>query len=274
MKLALAIIKFFICLWILHFQILNTRGNLNEISCAQNGIWGRLNPVCHITLPSICVTLWVPLLSLLDEGSVQYFPRRMPSSGMLCRVAAVRTDVSKRKYRLHYKGEMNQGTRNNVSSNWQPKHIVFLHRYLILLVIANILPSWFLSPWWQRRYVPPKYRFLQDSDGVRSQKMAFFIVTAVKISNLTYHLPTGLCRGDVMFLLWDTNWVLMSEKTLCIVTAVKTSYATRLCKTWKEYSVVTEFLAANPEVRVRFPAPPDFLSSSGSGTGSTQPLWE
>jgi hypothetical protein len=26
--------------------------------------------------------------------------------------------------------------------------------------------------------------------------------------------------------------------------------------------------------RVRFPALPDFLSSSGSGTGSTQPLWE
>jgi hypothetical protein len=33
-------------------------------------------------------------------------------------------------------------------------------------------------------------------------------------------------------------------------------------------------LVANPEVRVRFPALPDFLSSSGSGTGSTQPLWE
>jgi hypothetical protein len=33
-----------------------------------------------------------------------------------------------------------------------------------------------------------------------------------------------------------------------------------------------EFLAANLEVRVRFPALPDFLSSSGSGTGSTQPL--
>jgi hypothetical protein len=32
-----------------------------------------------------------------------------------------------------------------------------------------------------------------------------------------------------------------------------------------------DFLAANPEVRVRFPALPDFLSSSGSGTGSTQP---
>jgi hypothetical protein len=31
-----------------------------------------------------------------------------------------------------------------------------------------------------------------------------------------------------------------------------------------------EFLPTDPEVRVRFPALPDFLSS-GSGTGSTQP---
>jgi hypothetical protein len=32
-----------------------------------------------------------------------------------------------------------------------------------------------------------------------------------------------------------------------------------------------EFLATGPEVRVRFHALPDFLRSSGSGTGSTQP---
>jgi hypothetical protein len=32
-----------------------------------------------------------------------------------------------------------------------------------------------------------------------------------------------------------------------------------------------EFLATDPEVRVRFPALPDFLRSSGSETGSTQP---
>jgi hypothetical protein len=30
-------------------------------------------------------------------------------------------------------------------------------------------------------------------------------------------------------------------------------------------------LATNPEVRVRFSALPDFLRSSGSGTGTTQP---
>jgi hypothetical protein len=33
----------------------------------------------------------------------------------------------------------------------------------------------------------------------------------------------------------------------------------------------SEFLATDPEVQSRFPALPDFLRSSGSGTGSTQP---
>jgi hypothetical protein len=32
----------------------------------------------------------------------------------------------------------------------------------------------------------------------------------------------------------------------------------------------SEFLATDPEVRVRFPALPDFLRSCGPGTGSTQ----
>jgi hypothetical protein len=40
----------------------------------------------------------------------------------------------------------------------------------------------------------------------------------------------------------------------------------------KASSVVwSEFLATDPEARVRFSALPDFLRSSGSGTGSTQP---
>jgi hypothetical protein len=32
-----------------------------------------------------------------------------------------------------------------------------------------------------------------------------------------------------------------------------------------------KFLATDPEVLLQFPALPDFLRSSGSGTGSTQP---
>jgi hypothetical protein len=34
---------------------------------------------------------------------------------------------------------------------------------------------------------------------------------------------------------------------------------------------LAEFLAVDPEIRVRFPALPDFLRSCGSGTGFTQP---
>jgi hypothetical protein len=47
----------------------------------------------------------------------------------------------------------------------------------------------------------------------------------------------------------------------------------RPCHITTTASVVywSEFLATDPEVRVRFPALPDFLRSSGSGTGSTQP---
>jgi hypothetical protein len=37
------------------------------------------------------------------------------------------------------------------------------------------------------------------------------------------------------------------------------------------HTTTVQFLAADPEVRVLFPALPDFLRSSGSGTGSTQP---
>jgi hypothetical protein len=33
----------------------------------------------------------------------------------------------------------------------------------------------------------------------------------------------------------------------------------------------SKFLATDPDVRVRFPELPDFLRSTGSGTGSIQP---
>jgi hypothetical protein len=36
-----------------------------------------------------------------------------------------------------------------------------------------------------QRYVPPKRRFTQDLHDATSQKTAFFIVTAVKTSNVT-----------------------------------------------------------------------------------------
>jgi hypothetical protein len=55
----------------------------------------------------------------------------------------------------------------------------------------------FLSPWWRRRYVPPKRWFLQEPHGITSQKTTFFIVTAVKTSYLTYCLPMYAVRAYV-----------------------------------------------------------------------------
>jgi hypothetical protein len=57
-------------------------------------------------------------------------------------------------------------------------------------VIANT-PSWFivrglLLPWRWRRYVFPKRRLTKYLHGATSQKTVFFIVIAVKTSNLTF----------------------------------------------------------------------------------------
>jgi hypothetical protein len=42
---------------------------------------------------------------------------------------------------------------------------------------------------------PPKPRFLQEPHGVTTQKTPFFIVTAVKTSNLTVY--TGICKNKI-----------------------------------------------------------------------------
>jgi hypothetical protein len=50
--------------------------------------------------------------------------------------------------------------------------------------------------------VPPKRRFLQESHGVTTQKTPFFIVTAVKTSNLTQKSPS--LRGVHGNIFYDT----------------------------------------------------------------------
>jgi hypothetical protein len=100
-------------------------------------------------------------------------------SGMLGRVAIVRTDVSERRtasvMRVIRIGEL--GTTLAVTSNRS----------------SLFLECRFLSPWWWRRNVPPKHRFLQEPQDVTSQKTAFLIVTAVRTSNLTNY--TSLLDG-------------------------------------------------------------------------------
>jgi hypothetical protein len=97
---------------------------------------------------------------------------RMVSSGMLHRVALVRTYVSEELsasiIRMTRIGEL--GTLA-VTGNRR--------------ALRKIQSDRFLSLWWRRLYVPPKHRFLQEPHAVTSEKTPFFIVTAVKTSNFT-----------------------------------------------------------------------------------------
>jgi hypothetical protein len=56
---------------------------------------------------------------------------------------------------------------------------------LWLLVTAKVVPSSLILSTLIVVILPPKRRFLQDPQGVTCQKTLFFIVTAVKTSNLT-----------------------------------------------------------------------------------------
>jgi hypothetical protein len=58
---------------------------------------------------------------------------------------------------------------------------VWVCSHLLMLVPLSLISL----PWRWRRYVPSKRRFTQDLHSATSEKMAFFIVTAVKTSNLT-----------------------------------------------------------------------------------------
>jgi hypothetical protein len=73
--------------------------------------------------------------------------------------------------------------------------------YLLTLVPR----SWIFLPWSWRRYVPPKRRLTQDLHGATSQKTAFFIVTAVKTSNLTTRNYFPLETAETVFYTLNTQ---------------------------------------------------------------------
>jgi hypothetical protein len=85
---------------------------------------------------------------------------RMSSSGMWCRVVLVRIDILEESIAPIFRVKRIQETKNFSSS--------------CKLLLTLFLAHWFFSPWWWRQYIPPKRRFLQESDGVISQKSAFF----------------------------------------------------------------------------------------------------
>jgi hypothetical protein len=95
-------------------------------------------------------------------------------------VAPCRSCVNRRfggTYRHHVQGRKISERGTSVSRWLQTESPV---------VVTLVLLSRIFLPLRWRLYVPPKRRFAQDLHGATSQEMAFFIVTVLKTSNLTY----------------------------------------------------------------------------------------
>jgi hypothetical protein len=107
----------------------------------------------------------------------------MPSSWIWRRVDFVWTDVSKERIAFIFRGKIRD--RGTSMSRW-------LQTESPVWQSAATCSRWFLargfSPWRWRLYVRPKRWFTQDLHDATSQKTAFFIVTAVKTSNLAYFI--------------------------------------------------------------------------------------
>jgi hypothetical protein len=75
-------------------------------------------------------------------------------------------------------------------------------------------------PWRWRRYVPPKRRITQNLHGITSQKTVFFIVTAVKNSNLSSKLKKkmlkDLTHNTYKFSIPIICWVVWGKEMFCI----------------------------------------------------------
>jgi hypothetical protein len=109
----------------------------------------------------------------------------MVSSGMLRRVALVRTDVSEKpsasSIRVTRIGEL--GTK--LAATRTDERCVFLRSVRRLLVAACVIPSSSILVTLMKEALGcSETSVLQEPHGVTSQKTQFFIVTAVKTSNL------------------------------------------------------------------------------------------
>jgi hypothetical protein len=82
---------------------------------------------------------------------------------------------------------------NSVTHQPTPLHWLTPLQWLLTNLCCHLLTlvprSLIFLPWRWKRYVPPKRRFTQDLHGTTSQKTTFFIITAVKTSNLTKLIP-------------------------------------------------------------------------------------
>jgi hypothetical protein len=87
-----------------------------------------------------------------------------------------------------------------------------------------------MLPWWWRRHVPPKHWFLQETQGVTSQKTAFFIVHAVK-PHILHSINRLGSVAETWCFLWGTNWGVISQKTAFFVDS-SCFYLTELLSLW------------------------------------------
>jgi hypothetical protein len=62
----------------------------------------------------------------------------------------------------------------------------------------------FLSPWWRRRQVPPKRRFLQEPHGVTTQKTPFFLTMIAFIWSACV-LFRCICIFDMFYIQWPVG---------------------------------------------------------------------
>jgi hypothetical protein len=92
------------------------------------------------------------------------------------------------------------------------------------------------APFIRRRQVPPKRRFLQEPHGVTTQKTPFFIVTAVKISNLTKY-------GIIFWGNSTDNKKVFEKKILRIILGIKPQNSCRdLFKTLQILPLPCEYI--------------------------------
>jgi hypothetical protein len=97
-----------------------------------------------------------------------------------------------RTYRLHHQGEKNRQTSNKVSSSWQPKHAgkkhynqyFFAERFGCQLLLTLFLDRRLATLMMEAKRFS-EILGLQEPHRVTSNKTAFFIITAVKSSDLT-----------------------------------------------------------------------------------------
>jgi hypothetical protein len=110
----------------------------------------------------------------------------MLSSGILRRMAVVRTDVSEEYsasiIRVTRIGEL--GTELAITSiRRKLRRNIYILIFIVLLTF--FLAHRLFSPSWWRHCFLPKRRILQEIHGVTFQNTTFFIVTAMKTSNFT-----------------------------------------------------------------------------------------